>query len=178
MESGERVFVFLIGLIVPAVAVWFWLSDSVGASVRVLASLGGSGLAALAVFLWSLIRLPSVMAAEQAAAIEALEAERESAESLKQKSVALGQLLSQAEGIKRDSAKPEPANEHMVTEWYERACSFLTNEMGEEYLHRFQSDAGTPSMEISGPIRRNCDLWAWANRRAYRLNTMLEAMPR
>lgn len=177
LESGERVIVFLIGLVVPAIVVWFWLGDSVGASVRALAAIGGSGLAALAIFAWSLVRLPSVMAAEQASEIERLEAQQESAESLKAKRVALGQLLSQAEAIKRDCTQSEPVSEHMVTEWYERACKFLTDEMGEEYLHRFQSDAGTPPMEISGPIQRNRDLWAWANRRAYRLNTILEAMP-
>ena len=168
---------FLIGVFVPAVVVWLWVGEDAATTLRVFASLGASFIAVALMFFWSLIRLPSVMALEQVAAIKALEEQRESADSLKQKRVALGQLLSQAEGIKRDCDQPVAVDENMITEWYERACVFLTHEMGEEYLHRFQSDAGTPPMQISGMIQRNCDVWAWANRRAYRLNTMLEAMP-
>ena len=177
LESGERVAVFLVGLLFPAVAVWFWLGDSVGASIRLLAAIGGSALAALVAFVWSLIRLPSVIDAEKSAEIEALADQRESMESLKKKRVALGQLLSQAEHIKRDCSLAEPVDEHMVSEWYARTQRFLVDDLGEEYLHRFLSDAGTPPVEITGPIQRNRELWAWANRRAYRLNTFLEAMP-
>lgn len=160
---------------------------SFGASWAVLGQLAVATLAALAatlafgllIFLIKLIGAPAKIAEEARADIEKLTIARETLESLRAKRVALGQLISQAEHIKRDCASDVPVNEHMVGEWYERARKFLAEGLGEEYLHRFESSAGLFSLALDHPgaPQRNRDLWDWANMRATRLHAILEEMP-
>ena len=66
LESWERVLVFLIGLLVPAFSVWFWVGKDAATTIRLLASLGASFLIIATMFGWSLLKLPAIMEAEAA----------------------------------------------------------------------------------------------------------------
>jgi hypothetical protein len=69
----------------------------------------------------------------------------------------------------------------MLAEWYERTRAFLIEEMGEEYLHRFESSAGLLAFGMDTKVEapeRNRQVWTWLNQRATRLNQLLEAMQR
>jgi len=179
LESWERVVVFLIGLSVPALAAWYFVGDATNAWVRALATIGGAALGATAMFGWSLIRQPAEMAAESAEEIEKLKAANASEEQRRAQRVSLGRLLAQAEAFRNRCGSTEEIEETPVARWQKEIESFLRDEMGEEYLHRFNSDAGTPSLILSSLDipERNRELWTWLNRRAYRLSSILEAMP-
>jgi hypothetical protein len=179
LESWERVIVFLIGLIVPALAVWFFVGDSANAAVRALATFGGAGIGAAAMFGWSLIRLPAIMAAEAEDEIEKLRVAGASAEQLRARRVTLGRLLSQGEALRYNCASFDEILEAPIVRWKQETENFLLHEMGEEYLHRFNSDAGAPTDILTSQDvpERNRQLWAWLNKRAYRLSSILEAMP-
>ena len=55
---------FLIGLIVPAFAAWYFAGDSTPGIVRALATIGGAALGAAVMCGWGLLKLPAVMEAE------------------------------------------------------------------------------------------------------------------
>jgi hypothetical protein len=90
----------------------------------------------------------------------------------------LGRLLSQCEHIIEQCDTPVPVNEPMVEEWFRRTVEFLANDLGEEYVHRFRSDAGLNPLVLTSPSvpERNRDLWAFLHRRAARLHSFLEEM--
>ena len=175
-ESRERVVVFLVGLAVPFAAVWYFVGDGAGASVRALASIGGSAIAVLLVFGWSLLRLPALMDSEKAAELAKLKLQQDTAEDLKQKRLALGRLLADIEQIKLDCHGPEPVDENALNDFNRRARQYVHDALGEDYVHRFASDAGTPSNMLAGGdiLPRNANSWGWANKRAYRLHAFLE----
>jgi hypothetical protein len=68
----------------------------------------------------------------------------------------------------------------MVSEWYERARRFMVDELGEEYLHLFESDAGLLHMVPTGPgiTKRNREVGAWMTKRATRLVGIMEELRR
>ena len=64
LDSWERRIFLLITIFVPALAVWFFIADHAGAAVRALATLGASMIALIVIFVWSVIKLPSILAEE------------------------------------------------------------------------------------------------------------------
>ena len=97
VESFERIIVFLIGLFIPAAAVWYLVGDQAGAAVRFLASLTGSAIAALIVFSWGLMKLPAEMEAEEERL--RIAAQLQSEDQKRRRREALGEVLASATSI-------------------------------------------------------------------------------
>jgi hypothetical protein len=65
-----------------------------------------------------------------------------------------------------------------VQEWLNRTVKFLGEELGEEYVHRFMSNAGIAPLVLSVPTApdRNKEIWKVLYYRSARLNQFLEEM--
>lgn len=130
-------------------------------------------------FALRLPRTPATLDAERREEIERLAAAHQTLEKHKEKRRSLGRLLGQCDNLKRLCETAEPVSEPMVEEWFQRSQVFLADELGEEYLHRFLSDAGIDPLVLtsSDVPNRNKQIWAYLHRRGTRLNAFLEAMP-
>lgn len=181
LESREKLVIAVIGQIILAALIYLALGEGTLKSSEPVRLLSAAVPLAIfpGLFFWNLATVPPKLDREREAEIEILALQKESVESLRARRVSLGQLLSQAEHIKGQCASETPVDEHMVSEWFQRTRIFLANDLGEEYLHTFESDAGTPPLVLTAQAvpERNRELWAWANRRAFRLHAILEAMP-
>ena len=124
VESFERIIVFLIGLLIPAAAVWYLVGDQAGAAVRFLASLGGSAIAALIVFSWGLMKLPAEMEAEAEQERLRIAAQLQSEDQKRRRREALGELLASATSIAQAYTTAEYELDVMIEsadEWGKRA---------------------------------------------------------
>ena len=145
LESSERIFVFLIGILVPAIAVWLWIGDTSGASVRLLASLGAGAVAVFLVFVWSLLKLPAIMEAEAEVERQRIAKLVETQEERKRLRESLGQFMSQGTALRiRCSNQTEPAPEDEANRWYGDLISFLETNLGPDYAARIQDNASVP----------------------------------
>jgi hypothetical protein len=174
-ESWERIVVFLIGLLIPFGAVWYFVGDAAAAGVRALASLGGSAVGAIVIFLWSMLRLPSVMEAEAEQRRLALESQLETEAKRQQKIEALGQFMAEAEKLQTRILASEVSLIDDVNEWAGRASNFIEASLGTAYAQRFGNDAGTSSNFIVGAniTAEQQKVWGWVNRRIERLDQFM-----
>ena len=145
LESGERVFVFLIGLLVPAIAVWFFVGDSVAVEVRALASIGASAVAVLVVFGWSLLKLPAVMESEAEQERERLAAQLETQERKKRILDDLGRFMMTGAQWKRamSDLDNEPPYEQ-ANQWLAELHAYLGESLGVAYVARVDEAAAMP----------------------------------
>ncbi len=136
-ESWERIIVFLIGLIVPFAAVWYLVGDTTGAAVRALASLGGSAIPALVVFVWSLIRLPAMIHAEGESERAKLAAQIESAAAKRAVREELGGFLDEGNQLMVKLGKdPAEATEADAQDWLDRLNVFIDIKLDKSYKAR------------------------------------------
>jgi hypothetical protein len=148
-------------------------------AIAAVATLAWMAFCCAVVWAAKLVAAPAKIAAERQATIGAMEAKLAAENDITERRRTLARLLGQAQHIQRQCASPTPIDEHMLNDWFERTRTFLTEELGEEYWHRFESDAGILGLELSyeGAPDRNRKAWAWLYRRATRLNSFLERLP-
>ena len=145
LESWERVAVFLIGLLVPAAVVWFFVSKDAATIIRVLASLGASFIAVAFIFGWGLLKLPAIMDAEAEAARRILLDQQETVAQRKMKQDALGAFLEQGTALmsrSRDFQKEPPESE--ANEWLGELIDYLQANLGKAYVARVNDGASAP----------------------------------
>jgi hypothetical protein len=145
MESFERVVVFLIGLLIPAVAVWYFVGDTAGATVRALAALGGSAIGAVLIFGWNLVRLPAVMAAEAEVERQRIAEQLESEEARRRKCDALGEFIARGSALRRQCAVPDGLIPDLQSqEWLDELVDYLETNLGPAYAARVHETAAVP----------------------------------
>ena len=93
LERWKRTTVFLIVLLIPAIAVWLLIGDYAATTIRVLASIGASFIAIVVMFLWRFIELQATINAEEEALRKELDDQKETAERRRQKQDRLGEFL-------------------------------------------------------------------------------------
>ena len=177
LESGERVVVFIITIAVPAIVVWFWIGDKPGAEIRALASLGAAFIAVFIVFFWNVIRLPAVLAAEQEAEIARLAEQGETAETMKHRREAIGQLLAEANGLASAFCSEQPVEPIIaaVDDWRKRAAKFADIDLDGANRALLWSDAGIVCSIPNLPEDRS-GRWLWITYRAIRLQKIIETL--
>ena len=93
LERWKRTTVFIIVLLIPAIAVWLLIGDYSATTIRVLASIGARFIAIVVMFLWSFIELQATINAEEEALRKELDDQKETAERRRQKQDRLGEFL-------------------------------------------------------------------------------------
>lgn len=177
LESGERVVVFVITIAVPAIAVWFWIGDKPGAEIRALASLGAAFIAVFIVFFWNVIRLPAVLAAEQEEEIARLAEQGETAETIKRRRDAIGQLLVEANGLAGAFCTEQPIELIIaaVDDWRNRTVAFADESLDGAHRALLWSDTGIVCGMPALPEER-LGRWRWITYRAIRLQKIIETV--
>ena len=178
VESFERIIKFLIGLLIPAAAVWYLVGDQAGAAVRFLASLAGSAIAALIVFSWGLMKLPAEMEAEAEQERLRIAAQLQSEDHKRRRREAPGELLASAISIAQAYTTAEYELDVIIEsadEWGKRA-----RELADTYLDGadralFWSDIGILMGEPSLSEDRK-GRWRWMSYRAYRLQQIISSL--
>ena len=137
LESWERRFVLFVTIVIPAAAAWFLIGDHAGSAVRALATLGASAIAVFAIFAWSVLKLPAVMATEAAAEREALEAQLQTQQRKHAIREELGRFMAEGRKFRENLADPinDPPYEQ-ANQWLRDLHSYLNENLGASYVTR------------------------------------------
>ena len=176
-ESWERIVVFLIILAVTFSVSWWLIGDHNGAALRAFASLGATLIAVFCLFLWNVIKVPSVIHAEQKAEIAELAADREAQEVLKSRREALGQLLAEANELARAFCSDQQIEPIIaaVGDWLGRANLFAEHSLDGAHRALLWSDTGILAGEPTIDEARK-DRWRWIYYRAIRLQEIIKTL--
>ena len=177
VESWERRVVLLVSTVGPALVTWFFIADRSESVIRVLAALGSAAVAVLLIFIWSVFKLPAVMEAEQQQQIENLQAEKETAETIKYRRETLGTLLHNANQIAKMYLTDQPLSEtiEIAQQWKNEAGEFAQSYLDEAHKALLWSDAGitigSPHLPQAHEGRR-----LWMTYRAIRIQEIIKTL--
>lgn len=177
LDSWERRIFLLITILVPALATWFWIADHVGAVVRALATLGAAAISLIILFVWSVIKLPSIVAEEQRLEIEKLQADQDTAAKVLERRNTLGIMLHNANEIAKLYHTEKPLDEivTMADGWRDNMVNFADGNLDEAHKALLWSNTGILIGEPTLPTDR-MGRWRWLTYRAVRLQEIIRSL--